>query len=1169
MKWRQFVCAAAATMLAGLLAACGGSSTPTTITISPSSAVVVLGGSQSFTATVSGNSNANVNWSISGTGCSGGACGSLSSSPPSTPTSSSSSTCTTTTSTTSTCTLPATAIYTAPPTITSPNTVTITVTSQAVSTATATATVTLDSGVRVHVTPASATVGTTETITLSATVTGTSNTGVNWTVNGTANGSTTAGQICQVGSNPCAAPTAPVNTVTYLAPASAPASNPINVAAVSAADNTQQAVVPVNVFAQIAPVISTISPPNAAQGAVSQDVYVNAQSPAIFFSTSAVLANSVAIPTTFISTSLLRGRVPAALLQSAGGVQISVQEQNGVTSNAVALQVAPVRPAIVSLSPVSLPQCPTSSCGPAAITLDGGYFSPSTRVQFNGQTVGARLSNPNQLSVAIPGSALAAAGLYGLTVTNPGAAEPEAAVNVAVEPNASSNPPAVLGTVGVGTTPAAVAVDSATGVAVVANSGANTISLINLNNCAGSACPVTNLPVGKTPTGVAVDALRDLAIVVNKGDNTLSLVDLSGKNPTQTVALPASAVTNTPNGNTTGTLVPVAVGENPFTGHALVANQNTNVVTVVDLSQNPPVITPVDLTQDQTRSGGTGTQPRVTIEPQLDWAIVTPGGAGSISAVDMSHPTTDAGTALPSFNLIFSFDLSTSAVGVSLDPLTDQLLLADPNGSTAAIFSLLDESVIPVENVGFDNIASTVNPLTNVGVLVDQATNSATLVDMGAGLAAGLSIPVGHGPIDVAVDAVNNEAIVVNQGDNTVTVLSLGAARPLNILQASPSRLFASGSAQSVTLLGGGFVPGDTVRVDGTPLPSSNVQVVSSREMNVNLPASLLAGPRLLNVDIQTPGGTLSNIDQFQIVQSIPVGTAPIAVALDRDLNLAVVTNSGSNSVSLINLANGTVTSTVTVGVNPQAVAITPLLGLAVVANAGDNTASIVNLSTATATTAQLSSTQAALAEGPVAVDIDQDTSLAVVANEQTNNLSLIDVTSGTLSSQVTVDTGPIGVAIDRNLSIAAVLAATQTPPLVDLVDLSASPPAISGHVSGPNLPIGVAVDPVNDLFLVADSSGNRIEVVDPVSNSVVQNVATGINPTAITYNFQAQEAVTVNVASHTASVIEITPSGSQVRALVPVDGSNQQSVAINSANNLAVVADQKHNRVLLVPLPH
>ncbi|HEV2388833.1 MAG TPA: IPT/TIG domain-containing protein [Candidatus Acidoferrales bacterium] len=1140
MKWRRYACAAAATALAGLLAACGKSSTPTTITVSPSAAVVVLGGTQPFTAGVSGNSNTGVNWSLSGTGCSGTACGTISTS----------------------------GIYTAPTTIPTPNTVTVTATSQAVTTATATATVTLDSGVRVQVTPSSATVGTNETIILSATVTGTTNTGVTWTVGGTANGSSSVGQICQVGSNPCAAPTGPVNTVAFLAPASAPASSPVDVAAVSVADSTQQATVPVSIFAQVAPVVSTISPSSAAQGAVSQDVYINTQSPAIFFSTSTVLANGTPIPTTFISTALIRGRVPAAVLQSAGAVQISVQEQNGVTSNTVGLQVGPVRPAIVSLSPISLPQCPTASCGPAAITLEGGYFSPSTQVQFNGQTVGAKLVNPNQLSVAIPGSALAAAGLYGLTVTNPGATEPEAAVNVAVEPNVSSNPPAIVATVGVGTQPSAVAVDSATGVAVVANSGANTISLLDLNNCTSSSCPVTNLAVGRTPTGVAVDPLRNLAIVVNQADNTLSLVDLSGRNPTQTVSLPASATSNGPSGNTTVNLVPVAIGENPLTGHALVANQATNIVTVVDLSQNPPVITPVDVTQDQTRSGGTGLQPRVAIEPQLDWAVVTPGGSGAISAVDMSHPSTDAGTGKPTFNLIFSFVLSTSVEGISLNPVTDQLLLADPNGSTAAIFSLLDESVTPVRNVGFNNGASAVNPLTNVGVLANQATNSVSLVDLGTGLTPGLSFPVGKTPVDIAVDAVSNEAVVVNQGDNTISVLSLGAARPLNIIQAGPSRLFTSGSAQQVTLLGGGFAAGAAVRVDGTPLPSADVQIVNSRQMNVTLPASLLGGPRLLNLDVENPGSTLSNIDQVQVVQAISVGTAPIAVALDHDLNMVVVTNSGSNSVSLVNLATGTVTSTVTVGVNPQSVAVIPRLGLAVVANAGDNTASIVNLATATASTAQLGATQGS-AQDPVAVDINQDTAVAAVANEQSNSVSLVDATTGTLNTQVIVDTGPLGVSIDPNLGVAAVLAATQNPPLVDLVDLKAQPPGLTGHVFGPNLPIGVALDPVNDLFLVADSSGNRIEVINPVSNSVVQNVATGINPTAITYNFQAQEAVTVNVASHTASVIEITPNGSQVRALVPVDGSNQQSVVINSVANVAVVADQAHNRILVVPLPH
>lgn len=67
------------------LVGCGGSasqppppSQPTAVTVSPSSAAVQTGGAQQFTATVSpGGANQAVNWSLSGTGCTGASCGTI------------------------------------------------------------------------------------------------------------------------------------------------------------------------------------------------------------------------------------------------------------------------------------------------------------------------------------------------------------------------------------------------------------------------------------------------------------------------------------------------------------------------------------------------------------------------------------------------------------------------------------------------------------------------------------------------------------------------------------------------------------------------------------------------------------------------------------------------------------------------------------------------------------------------------------------------------------------------------------------------------------------------------------------------------------------------------------------------------------------------------------
>jgi hypothetical protein len=95
-------------------------------------------------------------------------------------------------------------------------------------------------GVNVNVSPATATLAANHRVTLSAQANGTSNTSVNWSVNGVPGGNATFGQICVVGSSPCQTVT---NTtapqVDYVAPGAIPSPNPVSATAASAADSTK------------------------------------------------------------------------------------------------------------------------------------------------------------------------------------------------------------------------------------------------------------------------------------------------------------------------------------------------------------------------------------------------------------------------------------------------------------------------------------------------------------------------------------------------------------------------------------------------------------------------------------------------------------------------------------------------------------------------------------------------------------------------------------------------------------------------------------------------------------------------------------------------------------------------------------------------------------------
>src|SRR5207237_2634454 len=109
---------------------------------------------------------------------------------------------------------------------------------------------------------------------------------------------------------------------------------------------------------------------------------------------------------------------------------------------------------------------------------------------------------------------------------------------------------------------------------------------------------------------------------------------------------------------------------------------------------------------------------------------------------------------------------------------------------------------------------------------------------------------------------------------------------------------------------------------------------------------------------------SFSNVAQLQVIQAVSLVTsdcsnpAPQGVAIDTTHNVAVVTEpgcnpSGAGDVSMVSLSNSTGfpvgsgfggNPELAVGNNPQGVAVYPQTGLAVVANSGSNTVSVVDV---------------------------------------------------------------------------------------------------------------------------------------------------------------------------------------------------------------------------------
>jgi DNA-binding beta-propeller fold protein YncE len=176
----------------------------------------------------------------------------------------------------------------------------------------------------------------------------------------------------------------------------------------------------------------------------------------------------------------------------------------------------------------------------------------------------------------------------------------------------------------VGTSPQGVAIDQDGDRALVANSGDNTVSVIDISNPGTNlnfGTVISTLTVGSTPLAVGVVSRNGLAVATNSGSNTASILDLTtnpftvpstvslGSNPTGigiSESLGAAVITNTNSDSvsqfvltTASTTVPsgisvdsspIAAGTAPDLNYAVTAQSTANDATLIDISSGTPVL---------------------------------------------------------------------------------------------------------------------------------------------------------------------------------------------------------------------------------------------------------------------------------------------------------------------------------------------------------------------------------------------------------------------------------------------------------------------------------------------------------------------------------------------------------------------------------------------------
>jgi len=1115
-----------------------------------------------------------------------------------------------------------TATYTAPTKFPDPAKfpnlqVIITATSKADTKKSGKSTLTIDSGIRIHIVPTTATLGTGETKQFFAEdFTGAviPNADLKWDVTADAT-ATTKSVTCTPGCGTVTADNA-IPGATYTAPATVPTQATATIFAVSTIDPVRGAQAAITIVKAGDITFSGISPSVAPQGALQQDIFLAATNATSQIGvkltnlgdSSFITIDPARIKVIFpagTSTASIgaRLRLTAEELKKAGHFQIEVSSSNTsitVTGGPFPLDIVPNRPTLVATTPDNVQEAKLGQSGGLPVTIDGGYFGPNdgsaVTTLFNFQTPLQSVNLPTARRITgflpPPSGSNPNAGLFPLSIQytiQPGAVFPPpaittAATNIAVipdyiglnPPRDLSNNPLTSGGVPSGTpstislpansAPSGIAVDSIAGYAVVTLAGLNTPgSNTNTQNnvqfihLAGGTPTLGALAAsgGNVATAVAVDDNLHVAAVVNFGSRTLSVLSIPSGALVSTVDLSGviPAPIPPPTNPPFAPPFPYSVGIDPVSHRALVAFASTNVGLIVNLD---PTATPACL----------------PIAPQAQYCPIA-----YVTLATGSNP-----------QVAFEPGARLAYVTPGGQGLLSAVSLANPSAGSVGIVSATRASnVVTIKTAAPHNLIPG-NPGT---VLI-------------SGLPAGKTKNTnfnGSFNVGTVLDANNFQYFQADQDDtSTCTATCLASSGiPFLTYTISPStagiafnpvtrmavladenvtfaqHLFLDPQSQSITSMTV-FAGAVGLVASGSPeLGATNVafQPFSNTAVSFN-PAlkqvSLLDPTALQRLAIISTGqngvatGCMTDCT-FTTPTSV---TIPGAIAVDSVHNLAFAVNSGSSNISVFKL--GTIKpvhiqQVLTPAIDAPAIPVPAQLSQAVKITSGVAPTPVgpVRILGAGFTNPSQVRLDGVALPGGVAFVSSEELDVTIPVTMPNPN------PSG--PNPIGILTGPRHFALDvvNNLGIGS--------NVMDFTVVEEVPiPDCSGTAAAPG---GVAIDELHNIALVTNTACHQVSVIslDPANNfgTVLKAIQTGGTPTDVavlprlTITGQAAGgsgvAVVTNNSANTVTILDLASLAPVTGVTDIAVGTAPSGVAINQETNLAVIANSGSNTVSTIDL--
>jgi YVTN family beta-propeller protein len=334
---------------------------------------------------------------------------------------------------------------------------------------------------------------------------------------------------------------------------------------------------------------------------------------------------------------------------------------------------------------------------------------------------------------------------------------------------------------------------------------------------------------------------------------------------------------------------PIGIAVNPSTNKVYVVNEYSNTVSVIDTNTD---------TVKSTISLGNFPY-GIDINPLNNRIYITNRGSNTVSVLDGSVDTK-----------LHDITVGKSPVGIAVNPSANWIYVTNLDDGTMSVIDGITNEVIDIISVGKTPYGIAVNPLSNKIYVTDIITNTVTVID-GETNEISAKIPVGKKPTGLAIDipdkkGENNRLYVANYDSDSVSVIDTVTNKVTNNITSvgdSPVGMAVNSISNKLYVSN---IASNTVAV----IDTNNVISETGAKNNTTILKEIKVNPTLKT--------SYSGEDSFVNIPA-DVGFPLLAsqVTIDSFEDRVYITNTGSNTITIIDGKSNEVAVRLTFNINP------------------------------------------------------------------------------------------------------------------------------------------------------------------------------------------------------------------------------------------------------------